>query len=99
MLHVQNIFKKVFVLFTIVAMVSFAYMVTKNSVKRVKINLTQLVEEEEERQVREVPEVELVLIENFNSPFFVSSEIFNFSDYLALKAQHIHLPSFKPPSV
>ncbi len=99
MLHVQNIFKKVFVLFTIVAMVSFAYTVSKNSVKKIKSNLTQLVEEEEERQVREVPEVELVLVENYNSPFFVSSDIFNFSDYIALEAQHIHIPSFKPPSV
>ena len=99
MLHVQNIYKKVFVLFTIVAMVSFAYTVSKNSVNKIKNNFTQLVEEEEERQVREVPEVELVLIEKFNSPFFASSNILNFSDYIALEAQHIHIPSFKPPSV
>jgi hypothetical protein len=99
MLHVQNILKKFFVLFTIVAMVSFAYTVTKNSLKMVKVNLTQLVEEEEERQVREVPEVELVLLGYQNSQFFASSDIYNFSDYLALKEQHIFIPSFKPPSV
>lgn len=98
MLHVQNIFKKVFVLFTIVAMVSFAYTVSKNPFK-INTNLTQLAEDEEERQVREVPEVELVFIENFNSPYLVSADIFNFFDYIALKAQHIHIPSFKPPTV
>lgn len=99
MLHVQNISSKIFVLLTIVAMVSFAYTVTKDSVKKIKVPLTQLVEEEEEKQVREVPEVELVLLEYINAPFLPSVETYYFSDYLGLKAQHKHPPNFKPPSV
>jgi hypothetical protein len=79
-------------------MVTFAYYISRNSASNVANNLFQLVEEEEERQVTEVPEVHLVLQDGNNLLPIIYSKSFNFPAYISLKAQLTHIVFLKPPS-